>query len=447
MDIPSEIIFVVIVIHGLIFLFIFLFLLVYNPRSSLFRREPLAKAKSLAEQRLLLEAISACAGEPNLPSLLKSIGKHAAETAGFANWLIWMARDDGSFRVAEAAIEGCDMLLDELQSSHDPRLYSWVRRNASPIQMGSHAVGMVESEAMKAALGRLGDGVLIPFIDSETIQGFAVVGGRRLTVERRSRQYLDLFGAFAAIIIKKSILDRRERMLRLEQQRTENLAGLGRLAAGLAHEIRNPLTFIKSATQHLSDYYNYQTEDTELSKVVLEEINRINQHIEELLLLGRIDPKQFGPVNLGQVIFQTVKLARSAAVESGVEMSVSLEENGIMIARGNADLLRQLLSNLIINGIQAMGDGGKLCIRLRRQCDRFRLEVEDTGRGIDPAIADRIFDPFFTTKEKGTGLGLSIAHSVARAHGGGLELVRSDASGTCFGLVLPSAAPPAHRRE
>jgi len=256
--------------------------------------------------------------------------------------------------------------------------------------------------------------------------------------ERRSEQFLTLYGACAAILIRKVVLDEEERRLRERQQRAENLATLGKVAAGIAHEIRNPLTFIRSAAEHLSETSSGTSDAGELAEGMVEEIDRINKRIEELLSLGRIDSEVFAPVDLEAQVRRTLQLVEAQAQAGSVEMQASFDLKGAKVA-GNEDKLKQLFLNLLLNAVEAMPRGGKLRVRAERRGSGALIEVEDSGPGIPPEVADRIFEPFFTTKGGGTGLGLALCFSIASAHGGTVELLRSGSEGTCFAVELPVA--------
>jgi signal transduction histidine kinase len=424
---------IAIIVHASIFIILFTvwFLTI---RSGV--RSPLTKSKSLSEQKMVLEAISACNRERNLDSLLASLGKHAAEMNGFNSWIIWLREDSKGFR-AIAANTGDNPGRPEIPEEFDaPRLCSWVVRNASSAKMGRFAIDLVDSERLRSTLSRLSSGVMIPFIDGIRIVGFVIVGGTRISREKRSPQCLSLFGASAAILINNRWLHEHERVFLQKQERVEKLASMGKLAAGLAHEIRNPLGFIKVSVQHLQSKYEFANDDREITEDIVDEINRMNQRIEELLVLGRIDPKSFSTVDLEEVIRKVVRLAESKARASGIMVELKLTGKPAYVL-GNGELLWQLFLNLILNGLEAMRGGGKLSIKLEDMGGKYKVEVRDSGCGIDEETAGRIFDPFFTTKESGTGLGLSIAFNVAQAHGGSLELVDTSTAGTAFVVSLP----------
>lgn len=222
-----------------------------------------------------------------------------------------------------------------------------------------------------------------------------------------------------------------------EQSRLKDrLAALGQMAASLAHEIRNPLTFVQSAYDVITSDDIDTAKKEEINRRVQGEIARVNNRIEELLSLARIDSKQFTKIKLNDVMQNSVKMAEFKAHESDIKITARYDENHPVIL-GDSDKLSQLFQNLLINGIQAIDGSGEIIVMCSSDSNTATIDVEDSGSGIDPDSVEKIFDPFFSKKKKGTGLGLSISFSVARAHNGSLELRKTSSEGTCFRVTLP----------
>ncbi len=398
------------------------------------------------EQHLILEAISASSHEGDIPALIESLGKHAAEMTGCADWAIWLKPDGSGFESVTSHIAGVGGNGEALADNIAPEFFNWVMRNTSSVRLGPFIADFARSGDVRSVLGRFSRGLMIPFVDGANTLGFILLGGANSGAEKRSLQFLDLFGAIAAVLIKKSRLDQQEREMRQNEQRSRYLANLGQMAAGLAHEIRNPLAFMKSAMQHLTATYEYLDEDRELADCLINETNRINKHIEELLTLGRISPADFEKTDLHDIILGVFKFVESKARESGISLTTEFVSGGACVY-GNATLLWRLVLNLVTNGMEAMSDGGDLAIISMHEGGFTTVRVTDTGSGIAPEIADRIFDPFFTTKESGTGLGLATCFSVVTAHGGGIALTRSDSSGTCIEISLPLYSESGETKE
>ena len=413
--------------------------------SSRKRRTPiisrrLSKLRSRLEQRLVLEALAAFAIERNIDSLLKAVGNRASQLTGYSSWILWLRSFEGkdeSFSVAKAGGSlPCDPAI--LFSLRDPAIDKVVRQNETPLAVDQRFANTgCEKETMDA-LNAILPGLLIPLSDGEVLIGYIVLGGR-VGRERRSEQFLSLFGAFTAIIIKNAMLNAQETRLRQQQMRTEGLSAMGKVAAGVAHEIRNPLTFIRSAAEQLLEPDEKHGDETDLVRGMLEEIDRINLRIEELRSLVKTDIGEFTRLELEKVLDSTVRLVEA---KGGIVVEHHNNLEGVTVF-GNPDKLRQLFLNLMINGIEAMDKGGKLKLSSYLRNDKAVIEVADTGSGIPQEQIERIFDPFFTTKESGTGLGLALCFSIVAAHGGSLELRQTGPEGTCFAVELPVAGSSA----
>jgi signal transduction histidine kinase len=212
---------------------------------------------------------------------------------------------------------------------------------------------------------------------------------------------------------------------------SEKLAGIGRLAAGVAHEINNPLAVILGYTRLLQ-----KKADGSLAadlKVIEEETVRARDIVEGLLDLSRPLPASRERVDLREVCEEVVGRLREAA---GAGQALVLVE-GSGSATGNPAKLRQVLANLIRNGSEAAGADGRVTVRVDEEPSGVRVEVEDTGPGLDEDAAARLFEPFFTTKDRGTGLGLAVSRAVARAHGGDVVGETLPGGGARFTLRLP----------
>jgi len=216
---------------------------------------------------------------------------------------------------------------------------------------------------------------------------------------------------------------------------SEKLAALGKLAAGIAHEINNPLTSILLNSHLLKESLGRDDEELDM---IIEETTRCGAIVRGLLEFGRQSPPEMRPTDLNRIIDKTLPLVESQAMAQGVRMVVSLEPKlPRLMADGNK--MKQLLTNLILNALEAMSDGGTLSIATgRTAAGEAAVEVADTGCGISRESLPRIFDPFFTTKgAKGTGLGLAISYGIAQQHGGRIEVLSQVGQGTKFTIYLP----------
>jgi two-component system sensor histidine kinase HydH len=225
---------------------------------------------------------------------------------------------------------------------------------------------------------------------------------------------------------------------RLQEQirRQEKLAALGGMAAGVAHEIRNPLSSIKGLATYLAGKFGPQSEDRHAARVMVQEVDRLNRVISELLEFAR--PTDIAPraMDVGALLRHSVQLIRQDAAAKEVRIQLKVRD-GLCRALIDPDRFTQCLLNLYLNAIQAMPDGGRLTIGCSREdSGQIKLEISDTGEGISQEHLAEIFNPYFTTKPTGTGLGLAIVHKIVDGHAGRI-VVESGSDGTVFTVYLP----------
>ncbi|MDT4897597.1 MAG: hypothetical protein QOH25_2674 [Acidobacteriota bacterium] len=223
--------------------------------------------------------------------------------------------------------------------------------------------------------------------------------------------------------------------------RNERLSALGRLTAGVAHEVRNPLAAIKLKVQMARRARNAPERLDDTFRVITEEIDRLDALVRRLLEFGRIQPVEQTQLDLGELVQRRAAFFNDVAERAGVKIETRVPTDTVIV-EGDDQRLAQVLDNLIQNALSAMPGGG----RLKLSCEAVttedglavaRLTVEDTGRGISPENQERIFEPFFTGRETGTGLGLAIAREIVEAHGGRINFVSREAPGAFFLIELP----------
>lgn len=227
---------------------------------------------------------------------------------------------------------------------------------------------------------------------------------------------------------------------RLEDQliQSEKMAAIGQLAAGIAHEIRNPLGIIMNALYDLSEIVEGgNAEVREDLRIAREEMDRVQAIINNLLEFSRESTVDLEPVDVNDLLRKTLLLMNKYLQSSDVRVVTELADIGVCSANQNA--LRQIFLNLITNAVQAMPHGGELRIRTALAGNRMRLQFSDTGIGIPEHQLKDIFNPFFTTKSpgQGTGLGLSVVHSVVRRYHGDIQVRSTPNVGTAFTIELP----------
>ncbi len=257
-----------------------------------------------------------------------------------------------------------------------------------------------------------------------------------------------LAGAFNDMTVKlRGHMEEVERahaeVLKTQKQlmQSEKMAAIGQLAAGLAHEIYNPLNVISGFTELL---LKQQSGGTSESRRHLEEIYRETGRCQALIaeLLRFAKPKQpdRAPADLGATLKETLSLVQAQARSQGVAVSLDLPE-GLPEVVADRDQIKQVFLNLLLNACQAMPSGGELSARGYVAGGSVRFEIKDTGAGIDPRDLDDIFNPFFTTKADGTGLGLALSYAVVESHNGSLTVKSEPGKGAVFTLSLPLREP------
>jgi two-component system sensor histidine kinase HydH len=243
--------------------------------------------------------------------------------------------------------------------------------------------------------------------------------------------------AVGALVVLRDL--REVRRLEAEVRRREKLAAVGNLAAGVAHEIRNPLSSIRGYAAYFGGKFAPGSEDRQAAEIMVREVDRLNRVISELIEFARPSDIKRRPVRLADLAGHAARLIRPDALARGIAIEVTdAPETPEILA--DPDRLVQAVLNLCLNAVQAMETGGVLGLGTGLAPDgRVFLEVTDTGPGIEPAERDRIFDPYYTTKSRGTGLGLPIAHKIVAAHGGEIRLTARPQGGTAAMVLLPVA--------
>ncbi|MBE0129145.1 two-component system sensor histidine kinase AtoS [Citrobacter amalonaticus] len=237
-----------------------------------------------------------------------------------------------------------------------------------------------------------------------------------------------------ALVIFSDLTARKETQRRLAQ--TERLATLGELMAGVAHEVRNPLTAIRGYVQIIRQQTSLPVHQEYLS-VVLKEIDSINRVIQQLLNFSRPRQSQWQQVLLNSLIEETLILVQTSGVQARIAFNVE-QDKGLPAIVADRELLKQVILNILINAVQAISARGEIRIRTwQYSATQQAVMIEDNGCGIDIALQKKIFDPFFTTKASGTGLGLALSQRIINAHQGDIRVASIPGCGATFTLILP----------
>ncbi|SDF60947.1 two-component system sensor histidine kinase NtrB [Sporolituus thermophilus] len=245
-------------------------------------------------------------------------------------------------------------------------------------------------------------------------------------------------GAISAALDITPIREVRHRMHHLE-----TLAALGQLAAGTAHEIRNPLTSIRGFTQLIQARALRRGDATtaDYCRLIMQEIDHVNNILSDILSLARPHTRQLSLLNIVKIVHDVIAFMYGEAILSGITLRPELPPEELWV-QGHIDKLKEVLINICRNAFQAMGPGGILTLSVSADAVTVKIALSDTGCGMTRDIIEQIFTPFFTTKETGTGLGLAICQQIMHEHGGDIQVESTPGQGSTFTLLLPRCLPP-----
>jgi len=253
--------------------------------------------------------------------------------------------------------------------------------------------------------------------------------------------FVSLFWAHNSRVSRRMLQDAEAFAAELQQQlrRSERLGALGNLAAGVAHEIRNPLSSIKGFATFLLGKMERES-DADAARMLIREVDRLNRVVSGLLEFARPDAVRLAPTALASVVEHALSLCASDSAGKGIAVRFTAAPD-LPLVVADADRLTQALLNLFLNAVQAMDEGGVLDISACRDPagGAVLLRIADNGRGIEPEALPSIFDPYVTGRASGTGLGLAIVHRIVEQHGGVIRVESEPGAGSVFFLHLPAA--------
>lgn len=229
-----------------------------------------------------------------------------------------------------------------------------------------------------------------------------------------------------------------QRELQGNIQKNARLASLGKMAAGVAHELRNPLSSIKGLGVLLQSRFSDGSTDKQTAQVLVDEVDRLNRSITELLDFAKPVEKYTEKVFLAEVVQKAVDLVAYDAKDLGLQFDIALPDKEVFLI-GHADKLNQVFLNLLLNSMQAVEVEDNVSLSCKYFDETIEIVIADNGSGIDKKILDKVFDPYFTTKPEGTGLGLAISAKIIEEHGGTLILQSDLGKGTVATITLPKS--------
>jgi signal transduction histidine kinase len=286
--------------------------------------------------------------------------------------------------------------------------------------------------------------LIYPFIVMNQVRGMVCIGRKENNVpfDKNELQYLKIFLDQAGFAFENALLYQSQKERTRKMYRADRLATLGELSAGAAHEIRNPLTSIRSSIQFLKRKLS-DPADIEMSNDLISEVDRINEIIEGMLSFAKPQPLKKENTQLKTILAQTVQLVSNTARKKEIDICLNYQAGRDDIF-ADPSQLKQLFLNIIMNSIQAIENiPGKIEINVifsegeKKYTPVYLIEFIDNGEGISNENIDKIFDPFYTTKNEGTGLGLSISYGIINQHDGDIEFFSEPGKGTRVKIRIP----------
>jgi signal transduction histidine kinase len=286
--------------------------------------------------------------------------------------------------------------------------------------------------------------LIYPFIVMNQVRGMVCIGSKvdDVPLDKNELQRLKIFLDQAAFAFENALLYQSQKDRSRKMHRTDRLATLGELTAGAAHEIRNPLTSIRSSIQFLKRKLN-DPSDIEMANDLISEVDRINEIIEGMLSFAKPQSLKKENTQLKTILSQTIQLVSNTARKKEIDISLNYLADREDIS-ADPSQLKQLFLNIIMNSIQAIESiPGKIEINVilsegkNKYTPEYLIEFIDNGEGISNENIDKIFDPFYTTKDEGTGLGLSISYGIIKQHGGDIEFFSEPGKGTRVKIRIP----------
>lgn len=330
------------------------------------------------------------------------------------------------------------------------RLISWLSVNEKHLIISRHPdiVSYFPPEEQEI-IRQLGAELIFPLKIMNQING-TIFLGKKTDGAPFTEQELNLLSILinqATFAIEHASLYEQQTERLKKMYRTDRLATLGELAAGAAHEIRNPLTAIRSTIQYLSKDFSADPVKSEMVTELISEVERINKIVQGLLSFARPSDLNTSDINIEQLINQTLLLVTNTLRKQNVEVEFEYFTDNTTI-QGDAEQLKQVFLNIILNAIEAMGKNPPersrtLIISIEKGTpinthSRYLIiSFEDSGKGIEQKNIENVFNPFFTTKEEGTGLGLAICYGIINRHEGEIEVKSVPDKGTCMNIKLP----------
>lgn len=391
------------------------------------------KRDSQFEHQLLQEFVSACTVVSGVENTLNVIASHATSFLGADNWLIAASLENRNVLISSNGLESADH-----EALYVADLAQWLHNNPYPMATTFEKRHELSSLAEQLSISFHTPALLLPLLAGSKLSGFALFWSKNRAVTHRSFQFLKLFLATANEFVLKAVVEEEQLAQREQQLQAEKMAALGNLASAVAHEIRNPLTFIRAATEQIGENRNLTNDEKKLVDGILEESDRINGRIQQLLSLARPDTTTFELIDLKAAVENSLDLAEPGLSVNNIALRRKMVEEECLV-KANGEQLGQVFLNLCLNAAQAIASEGSIAVELSTGDGHAIIDFIDNGSGIEEQHQKHLFEPFFTTKDTGTGLGLATSYRILQAHSGSLTLESTSREGTHFQIRLPLA--------
>jgi signal transduction histidine kinase len=401
-------------------------------------------------QRALTEFSRSLTLIVDFEQLLENLVGKLREIAEIPNILI-LLRDleTNRFTVADSRGTFTGEKTDTLIFSPEDKLVRWLTINETPLIVPKNP-GVVDyfSKREHRLLSEYSIQIIVPLLVMNRVTGMVFLGSKK-NDEPFSKEEMELLTTLlsqSALAFENALLYQEQKQRLRKMFRADRLATIGQIAAGAAHEIRNPLTSIRSTIQYLKKK-NQDSDQEEMLGELMGEVDRIDEIIHGLLSFSKPVQPQKEKVQMDVLLKQILTLTASTARKNHVQVQFEPLKEPV-ITKADPSQMKQVFLNIILNAIQAMGEGGNLIIQMERikkerekkKENYYLLKFQDTGTGISEEQLECIFDPFYTTKKEGTGLGLSISYGIVQQHGGEIEVssrTKGKQKGTTVTVLLP----------
>jgi signal transduction histidine kinase len=369
----------------------------------------------------------------DLEDVLKTTGRFISETLHIGSVAILLLDGEGEGYL----IRYEENVRGDLEIRPNSNLIRYLRKSGKGTEIENLRVEKGLEGDAEDLLG-LGFSAVIPILLKEKLMGLMVLG-RKMNQKDFTNEDIEMMEAFStqtSLAISRALIHRDISLKDRQIMQSEKMASLGELAAGIAHEIRNPLAIISGSAETMKKRHDRETKE-EMTNYIMEEADRINAMITNFLDYAKPMEPKFMRCNIVAVVDKSIRLISPQAKTQNVEVVREFPQKARYI-KADPELIQHAFMNIELNALEAMETDGVLRINvLPNQGGRVLVNFSDTGKGMPPEISRKVFDPFFTTKEGGTGLGLSIAHTIVESHGGTITNVSHGNRGTTFSVSLP----------